>query len=287
MRVHEPRQLVPNNTTRCCCGRLKVPESNFCPQHQRRRLREYKVSHNERSRQEVTVTQETDARTALEAKREKANSSIPGLEKDVAKAIEGIAAVPKGSQPQVYVDASSALGTAQALLEGAQGDIKRAAKGLDALVKLEKREAVVGALSPIASAFAPAAKALPKGCKASGIVPPAMYAKHADELAKAEVKSVGFTLDATVDGPPIASVKPSGATPRAPSAGGGGGGGGRYVNVSPDGSQRLSDREFVALVGPDHIGDDKTEHALTATGGTLYVTATSLRGKAGWTREQK
>ena len=72
-------------------------------------------------------------------------------------------------------------------------------------------------------------------------------------------------------------------------SGGGGGNGGRFVNVSPDGSQRLTDREFVNLVGVANIGAEKTAHATNpdTKGGTLYVTARSLRDKLGWTREQK
>jgi len=168
------------------------------------------------------VTQETDALQTLTSKRDKARASIPDLEKAVAKAAEAMTGFPKGTPVSEIVAKSGALATAQALLEGAQGDIKRANKGLDALVALEKREAVTNIILPVGSLFAPAAKALPKGCKATGTVPPAMYAKHAAELEAAGVKSVTFTLDSTID-PPQGSVKPSGGLPKAPRGDGGGG----------------------------------------------------------------
>jgi len=184
------------------------------------------------------MTQETDARATLVAKKAAAQESIPRLEKEVAQAVRVMADIPKGSQPQAYVDAAGTLGTAQALLEGAQGDIRRADKGLAALDVQEKRAGVVDAIAPITSLFANAAKALPKGCKATGTVPEAMLAKHKGALDAAEVKSVSFVLDATVD-PPIASVKPSGGvSARAPRTGNGGGFSKRlYATPSGDLSQ--------------------------------------------------
>lgn len=188
------------------------------------------------------MTQETDARGALIGKRDAAQASIPRLEKDVAEAAKTMSAgFPSGTPVGDIVKASGVLATASALLEGAQGDVKRANKGLDALVATEKREQVVGVISPITSLFANAAKALPKGCKASGTVPPAMYSKHQAELEAAGVKGVNFTLDATVDGPPIASVKPSGATPRAPSSGKGNGGFSKRLYATPLGDLSQTD----------------------------------------------
>lgn len=238
--------------------------------------------------QEVTVTQETrqevDARAALEDKRKVAQASIPGLEKDVAKAVEASASIPKGSPPADYIAASVVLGTAVALLEGAQADVKRCDKGLVALVADEAYERDMAAYEEstkacrnVTNPFVSAQQKTVLGAK--------------DIFAKAGVNSV-ITRTTLIEGEVLTVVELVGPNkPAKPRKGGrksgGGNGGGRFVNVSPDGSQRLSDREFVALVGPKHIGDDKTEHALTATGGTLYVTATSLRGKAGWTREQK
>lgn len=168
------------------------------------------------------MTQETDARQALTGKREAAKGSISRLEADVQKAAEAMTGFPKGTPVAEIVAASGMLSTAQALLEGAQGDVRRAEKGLLALDAQAKREAVTDTILPIGSLFHNAAKALPKGCKASGTVPEAMLAKHKDVLEAAGVKSVTFTLDATID-PHQGSVKPSGGV-RMPSGGGGGGG---------------------------------------------------------------
>jgi len=186
------------------------------------------------------VTQETDARQTLTSKRDKARASIPDLEKDVAKASEAMTGIPKGTPVSEIVAKSGALATAQALLEGAQGDIKRANKGLDALVASEKRESVTNIILPVGSLFKAAAQSLPKGCKATGTVPPAMYAKHAAELEAAGVKGVTFTLDSTID-PPQGSVKPSGAAPRAPSTGGSSGGFSKRLYATPSGDLSQTD----------------------------------------------
>lgn len=186
------------------------------------------------------TTPETDARGALEAKLAKANASISGLERDVAKAGEAMTGIPKGTPVSEIVARSGVLATAQALLEGAQGDIKRAVKGLVALDVVAKREAVTSILGPIDHLFKAAAQSLPKGCKATGTVPEAMLAKYADALKDADVKSVSFTLDATID-PHQQSVKPSGATPKAPREGGGGGGFSKRLYATPLGDLSQTD----------------------------------------------
>ena len=81
-----------------------------------------------------------DARAELEAKIKAIKADIPGLESAVAKAVRAIESVPKGSGPQVYVDASGAVTTAQGALDGALADIRRCEKGIEALGAQERYE---------------------------------------------------------------------------------------------------------------------------------------------------
>jgi len=79
-------------------------------------------------------------RADYEAKIKAIKADIPGLESAVAKAVKAIESVPKGSGPQVYVDASGAVTTAQGVLDGALSDIRKSEKGIEGLAADEKYE---------------------------------------------------------------------------------------------------------------------------------------------------
>lgn len=221
----------------------------------------------------------------LEAKIKATEADIPKLEGTVTKAIARMADIPKGSSPAVYVEASGTLGNAQKALEAARSAVAKHRKGIEDTAADEQYGRDMAAYEESI-----------KGCR--NVTNPLVSAQQKvvsgakDTFARADVNSV-VTRTTLIEGEILTVVELIGPSkPIKPrrgrkSSGGGGNGGGRYVVVSPNGSQRLSDRDFVELVGPKHIGDEKTQHALTAPGGTLYVTARSLQTKAGWTREQK
>lgn len=232
------------------------------------------------------MTEEVNPRAVIEAKMKAAQASIPQLEKDLAKA-EGVMSegFPKGTPIGVIVDATGVRNTALGALDGAKADIAGCEKGLQGLVDQEQYERDLAAYEKDTQA-----------CR--DIVNPFVNPQQKavlgakDTFVKAGVNTV-ITRTELIGGEQITSVELLGPSkPTAPKKGrksgaSKGNGGGRFVVVSPDRSQRLSDREFVALVGPAKIGEEKTAHALATTGGTLYVTARSLQDKAGWTREQK
>lgn len=207
------------------------------------------------------------------------------------------AAVAHARNPNLaaLVEASGTHSKALDELAGATSGITRLESKLASIEKDVQREAdhaIRDGLILKAEGKCPKMGTIHSGLSVSGTIPVADLNPTKDELAMCERHDLHVVN--------VATVREEGQPPqlnlwyfpkkgkRAPSVrGGGGNGGGRYVVVSPDGSQRLSDRDFVKLVGPAHIGDEKTQHALTAPGGTLYVTARSLQTKAGWTREQK
>lgn len=233
------------------------------------------------------MTEATEASADLEARIKTAQEGIPALEKALASA----EAASKGAYGKVGMGEFMALDAtregAKSAHDAAQADVAKLQKGVDALAAQANYESDLGVYNegikpcrvvtnPLVTAQQKAVLAAKETLLKVGITSVITRTTLIDGNVETEAELVG----ADKPTPPKKGRKPS-------TSGNGGNGGGRFVNVSPDRSQRLSDREFVALVGPKHIGDDKTAHALSATGGTLYVTARSLQDKAGWTREQK
>ncbi|GAG04643.1 unnamed protein product, partial [marine sediment metagenome] len=208
----------------------------------------------------------------------------------------GDVAVAHAKNPNLaaLVEASGILTKANDELAGATAGVTRMENKLASIEKDVQREAdhaVRDGLVAKAKSKCPDVRSIHAGLSVSGTIPVADLNPTKDELAMCERHDIHVVNVATVRAegePPLLNLWYFPKKGKRVSSGrSGGNGGGRFVNVSPDGSQRLSDREFVELVGPKHIGDEKTQHALTAPGGTLYVTARSLQTKAGWTREQK
>ena len=226
----------------------------------------------------------SDARADLLARQKSAAEGIPALERAVEKAARAIVGLTVVGE---IVAASGVLNTAQSALDGAKSDVAKIEKGLTALTAQADYERDLGAYNesikpcrvvtnPLVTAIQKAMIAASETLTAAGIVSVVFRTIYTDGRPETDAELVGPS-------------KPKPVKTGRGKSGGGGGNGGRFVNVSPDRSKMLSDREFVALVGPQHLDAEKVAHAvdLNTKGGTLYVTARSLREKAGWTRRQK
>jgi len=236
---------------------------------------------------EETVTA-AEVKTAAEAKIKAIKADIPGLERALASATDAMKSVAAKGVVADIVAASGAITAANKALDGAKADVEVQGRKLQGIADLAAYEVDLAeydaSVKPIHSLVNPIQSALF-----------AAVQKNRELFEAAGVERVSIVID-HIEGEMLAEhdvYGPSKPKPpksvRSGKSGGGGGNGGRFVNVSPDGKMRLTDRDFVALVGPANIGDEKTAHATNpeTKGGTLYVTARSLRDKLGWTREQK
>lgn len=250
------------------------------------------------------MTQETPTIEAvkadLKAKLDAEKARLQSFEAAVKAAEKAMSdvAVAHAKEPNVLAltDASTKLVEASDRLARARASARRFENKLTDLDEQAQREAdgaTALALCKKADAMVAPTLTTPVSrgwLKVSGAIPVSDLKPSDAESEMVKRWDIHQVTVATVegdDGKPCLSCSFFPKRQKRASTGGGGGGGGRFVNVSPDGSMRLTDKELLALLGPEHIGDEKTQHALTATGGTLYVTARSLRDKAGWTREQK
>lgn len=220
------------------------------------------------------------ARAEVQAKISALKTDIPKLENALKTATNNIREVAKTGSPPDITAASVLVTTANDALDSAhkaiarhEGQIQAVADQAAYEVKLSEfnvsMKPVHEVLEPVQHALLVAVQKAHETFTKLGVTRVTIMC---DEIETAKMLATHDILG------PNRPVSPK----RAKSTGGGGGSRGRFVNVTPKGN--MSDREYVAAYGPEKLGEEKTAHALTATGGTLYVTARSLNKSLGHDR---